>query len=81
MIDIATNMVTDTITIGIGNTPNSLAITPDGKYAYVCVHDENLVAVIDLATNTVIKTIPVENNPWGVAIQTVYIPTRGIFII
>src|SRR3990167_6724591 len=50
-------------TIGVGDTPAGIAITPDGRFAYVANNNNDgivggdTVSVIDLATNTVIKTI------------------------
>ena len=56
------------------NWPNGIAITPDGKYAYVtdtntATNQDGLVSVISTATNTVTATITVGGNPnHGVAI-------------
>ncbi len=43
-------------TIPVGDVPNDIAITPDGRFAYVA-NQGNAVSVLDLATNTNIKTI------------------------
>jgi YVTN family beta-propeller protein len=53
-------------TITVGNTPYALAITPDGKYAYV-PNGEN-ICVIDVATNNATGAVPAPNWPNGVAI-------------
>ena len=46
-----------------------VAITPDGRYAYVVnAMGWNNVYVIDIPTNTQIKTIPVGTNPTDIAI-------------
>ena len=48
--------------------PREVAITPDGTRAYVALTGPDEVAVIDLATNTVVATISVALKPIGVAI-------------
>jgi YVTN family beta-propeller protein len=46
-----------------------VAITPDGKYAYVANNHGTTVSVINTATNTVIgPPIAVGNSPVGVAV-------------
>ena len=46
-------------TITVGNNPISIAVNPVGTRAYVTNRGSNSVSVIDLATNTVVETIPV----------------------
>jgi YVTN family beta-propeller protein len=50
--------------------------SPDGRFVYVSTGRGNTVAVIDASTNTVTKTIPVGQRPWGIALspdaQTLY---------
>jgi len=65
---IAISACTDTTdrviaTVGVGDSPAGIAITPDGRFAYVA-NDNNdgimggdTVSVIDLATNAVVATI------------------------
>ncbi len=68
MIDTETNQVLGT-PIGVGTTPIPIAITPDGKRAYVANYEENSVSVIDTETNAVIGSpIKVGIEPWGIAI-------------
>lgn len=70
VVSTATNTLSATVTLP-GNNPatNSLAITPDGTQAYVADDDNNVVDIIDTATNTVESTqIPVGSNPMAVAI-------------
>src|SRR5689334_17661939 len=58
VIDAASNTITATITVD--NTPEQIAITPDGTRAYVTcgsVDTPSSVWVIDTATNTVLTTI------------------------
>lgn len=65
VIDTLTDKVIDTITVG--QSPWGVAITPDGKRAYVA-NLSDTISVIDTRTNTVINTIPDTDGPFGVAI-------------
>jgi YVTN family beta-propeller protein len=66
VIDTATNTVVATVTVGTG--PFGVAVTPDGKHAYV-TNGGGTVSVIDTASNTVVGTpIPVGSFPDGVAV-------------
>ena len=63
-----------------------VAVTPDGSKVYV--PDGNggtTVSVIATATNTVIATIPVGNNPFGVAVTSdssrAYVAINGLNIV
>jgi YVTN family beta-propeller protein len=77
VIDTASNTVV--ATIPVGSAPNGVAITPVGTrandddrrhqpLAYVTNGADNTVSVIDTASNTVVGTIPVGQDPTGVAI-------------
>ena len=68
VINTATNTVLGSpITVGSGAF--GVAITPDGKYAYVANNHGTTVSVINTATNTVIgPPIAVGNSPVGVAV-------------
>jgi YVTN family beta-propeller protein len=68
---IDTNTNTVSATIPVGNGPEGLAVTADGKKIYVANVWDNSVSVINAATNTVVKTIPVGVNPvaFGIFIQ------------
>ncbi|WP_417896983.1 hypothetical protein [Bacillus toyonensis] len=48
--------------------PIGVAITPNGQFAYVTNSISDNVSVINIATNTVVATIPVGGFPWGIAI-------------
>ena len=66
----ATNEVTAKISV---DSPFGIAVTPDGKYAYVSneistLETNSTVSVINLATNKVEKTITVGCYPAGVAV-------------
>ena len=65
VIDTLTDTVIDTI--AVGHMPWGIAITPDGKRAYVA-NLSGTISVIDTATNTVIDTITDNDLPFGVAI-------------
>jgi YVTN family beta-propeller protein len=78
VIDTINNTVV--ATIPVGSAPNGVAITPDGTrpndddgrrqkpLAYVTNEADNTVSVIDTASNTVVATIPVRQEPNGVAV-------------
>ena len=55
MIDRASNSGGEA-TVPVGRYPNGVAITPNGKFAYVANQRSNTVSVIDTANNTVVHT-------------------------
>jgi YVTN family beta-propeller protein len=65
VITTATGAVSAPITVG--NAPNEMAITPDGKYVYVTNNDDGTVSVITTATGVVSATLAVGKRPAGVA--------------
>ena len=65
VIDTLTNTVIETITVG--QSPWGIAITPDGKRAYVASLS-GTISVIDTATSNVIDTITESDGPLGVAV-------------
>lgn len=54
--------------IQVGTEPYGLALTPNGKRLYVSNARSNTVSVIDTGSNAVIRTIPVNAEPRGLAI-------------
>ncbi len=64
-------------TIGVGDTPAGIAVTPNNRFAYVANNNNDgilggdTVSVLDLRTNTVIQTIsdPSFNEPYTVTIN------------
>jgi YVTN family beta-propeller protein len=70
VIDTATHPPSVVATIPVGNGPLAVAVTPDGKHAYVANVFSNTISVIRTATNTVVATValPVGSNPRGVAV-------------
>lgn len=43
--------------INVGDNPNEILLTPDGRYLYVCNANDNSVSVIELKTKKVIETL------------------------
>jgi gliding motility-associated-like protein len=56
-------------TIVVGENPDGITISHDGKRLYVVNYSGNSVSVINTATNTVTATIPVGDLPGGVCIS------------
>jgi YVTN family beta-propeller protein len=56
-IDTADNTVA--ATVPVGRFPAGVAVTPDGKHAYVTNLNSNNVSLIDTTSNIVVATIPV----------------------
>ncbi len=56
-------------TVGVGNHPTEVAVSPDGTRAYVTNADSKSVSVIDTATNTVVATVGVGNHPTAVTVS------------
>jgi len=65
IIDLTTMEVVKTITVG--GYPKNIAISPNGKYAYVSNWNDNTISAIDTASKTLAATIPVGPNPLGIA--------------
>ena len=66
-IDTATNEVT-IAPIKVGNAPSSIAISPDGKYAYVTNTAGNTVSVITCPDNAVKTIAGVGSSPTDVVL-------------
>ena len=68
-------------TININGSPRDIAISPDGKYAYVTNNTGNKVAVIDTGSYNVLTQVPVDISPAGIAItpdgKRVYVANNG----
>jgi YVTN family beta-propeller protein len=67
VIDTATNTVVG-IPIPVRREPFGVAVSPDGKHAFVANRGSNNVSVIDTAKNTVVATVAVGNVPFNVAV-------------
>src|SRR4029079_19021529 len=51
-----------------GSTPNSLALSSDGRRLFVAEADNNAVALFDVAQSSLLGRIPVGWYPSGVAV-------------
>ena len=77
------DQVVETITVGVGEKPKGIVITPDGQFAYIAHNDDEDVRVLDLNTNTFIKTISSRfiDNPQEIVItpdgSQVYLANAG----
>ncbi len=49
--------------------PAGLALSPDGRFLYVACNGDNSLAVVDTASRTVVKQLPVGYFPYGVAVS------------
>jgi YVTN family beta-propeller protein len=56
-------------TVITGAGPHAIAFTPDGSKAYVTNQDGDTVSVVDVASGTVMETIPVGRKPNGMAVR------------
>ena len=69
-------------TVNVGFNPGAVAVTPNGRYAYVIAGTDS-VSVIDTSSNTVTATIGGFNVPQGIAItpdgQYAYVSNYGAF--
>jgi YVTN family beta-propeller protein len=54
--------------IKVASSPSAIAITPDGKTAYVANNDSGTVTPIRTATNTALAPIKAGRNPNAIAI-------------
>jgi YVTN family beta-propeller protein len=56
------------VSIAVGDNPNEMLLTPDGKFLYVCNANDNTVSLIDLKSRKVIETLDAAlfpNSPSG----------------
>ena len=67
VIDVASNTIT--ASIGVGQRPWNMALTPDGKKLYVACGRSGVVSVIDTEKNAKLTDITVGKLPWGVVIR------------
>jgi len=49
--------------IAVGKTPTFVAVSPNGRQAYIANRDAQIITIIDTATNHVTATIPTEAGP------------------
>lgn len=55
-------------TLGINGTPYAVAVSPDGKHAYITDAANHRVSILDVATRAVTGSIAVGGDPSGIAI-------------
>jgi YVTN family beta-propeller protein len=68
--------------IAVGERPESIAITPNGRIALVSNYDGKSVSVIDTVAHAVVATIPLSGHPGQVAISPsgkfAYVEVEGV---
>jgi YVTN family beta-propeller protein len=83
VIDTATTPIKVVNSVSVGDTPLGVAVAPDGKRVYVATQG-NYVSVIDTATHTVVKTVPIDAISHFMAItpdgKKVYVTTYAGFV-
>ena len=67
VLDTTTNALLPAI--ATGDLPTGVAVSHDGRRAYVVNQDSDTVTVIDVATMTPTTTIPVGNAPYTIAVS------------
>ncbi len=66
-VDTATNLVTDTVEVGL--RPFAPAVSSDGRLLYIPLHNEGRVEVLDTATATEVDSYEVPPNPHWIALN------------
>ena len=56
-------------TLGLGGSPTSVAVTPDGDFALVAVSGTNELVVVDIGTRTAVHSIPLGGQPDAVVVN------------
>ena len=62
--------------IPVGASPYWIAFSPDGRFGYIALAEADAIAVIDVATHTLIKTIALPKNSGPKTIQVVAVPAE-----
>ena len=69
VVDVRRDSVLANIVIGDRTTkPTGIAISADGRWAYLANGRANAVSVLDLNDRKVVASVPVGERPWGVAL-------------
>jgi len=68
-VNTASRRIVDELTEGIGTSPFSLVVTPNGRLGFVNNTGSADISVIDVATRTVIERIPVPDTPIVMAVH------------
>src|SRR6202000_2885416 len=81
VIDTDKAAVTMTLALGAEAQPAAIAISPDGPIALVACHGDNTLRVIDTASNTIARSIPVGKRPVAIAVapdgRRIYVANAG----
>ena len=84
VIDARNSNRVSSINLGVGNSPQAVAVSPDGTRAYVAYRTApgaGRVSVINTANNTIIATVNVGSSPQDVAVSPldnrVYVANNG----
>jgi YVTN family beta-propeller protein len=59
-------------TIQVAQKPHGIVLSPDGRFVYASCYAAHAIAVIDVATQTLVDTIqvPVASQPYGIGISS-----------
>jgi YVTN family beta-propeller protein len=69
VVDVRRDSVLSTISMGDGTTkPTGIAISADGRWAYIANGRAAQVTVLDMTARKVVANIPVGERPWGVSL-------------
>lgn len=76
IFDTATELEIQPGNILMGGAPTDVAISPDGKYAYVLTSNLSTITVVDIATASVKSTVTVPQNSTAIAVS----PAGQVFV-
>ncbi len=68
VLTVTGSALTVTATIPVGDEPRGVALSQDGKTAYVALAGEDVIVVVDLAMRKILKRLPTGLEPWHVAL-------------
>jgi YVTN family beta-propeller protein len=81
-LDLTQSTIVSGYTVPVGNGPEFISITPDGRRAYIANNYDQTVSVLDLSQTpltTIHTAIPIGISPFGIAITPDQAPT-SLFI-
>src|SRR5918994_7119121 len=50
-------------TVPVGNRPRGIALSPDGKYLYICPSDDDTIEIMDTETRKILGRLPSGPDP------------------
>ena len=62
--------------IPVGASPYWVAFSPDDRFGYIALAQDDAIAVIDVATHKLIKTISLPKNSGPKTLQAVAVPVQ-----